>query len=41
VRPIFEGWSAPYYVRGSYQVLAINRRVGWHPNFAALLGDEE
>lgn len=41
VRPIFEGWSAPYYVRGSYQVLAINLRVGWHPNFAALLGDEE
>ena len=41
VRPIFEGWSAPYYVRGSYQVLAINRRVGWHPNFSALFGDEE
>ncbi|MDC0713008.1 hypothetical protein POL68_31390 [Stigmatella sp. ncwal1] len=41
VRPVFEGWSAPYYVRGSYQVLAINCRVGWHPNFAVLLGDEE
>jgi len=41
VRPIAEGWTAPYYVRGSYQVLAINLKVGWHPNFASLLkGDE-
>lgn len=40
VRPIAEGWSAPYYVRGSYQVLAINCKVGWHPNFVDLLRDE-
>jgi hypothetical protein len=41
VRPIAEGWTAPYYVRGSYQVLAINLKVGWHPDFADLLkGDE-
>ena len=38
VRPVTEGWNAPYYVRGSYQVLAINVRVGWHPDFASLLG---
>jgi hypothetical protein len=41
VRPIAQGWSAPYYVRGSYQVLAINLRVGWHPDYATLLRDEE
>jgi hypothetical protein len=40
VRPIAEGWTAPYYVRGSYQVLSINLTVGWHPDFADLLKDE-
>ncbi len=39
VRPIAEGWAADYYIRGSYQVLAINLRVGWHPDYLALLGD--
>jgi hypothetical protein len=41
VRPIAEGWSAPYYVRGSYQVLAINLTVGWHPDYATLLEKDE
>lgn len=41
VRPIADGWTAAYYIRGSYQVLAINRSVGWHPNYAALLAGEE
>ena len=41
VRPIADGWNAPYYVRGSYQVLAINRQVGWHPNYKTLLGGED
>jgi len=41
VRPFAEGWTAPYYVRGSYQVLAINLRVGWHPDFATQLGGDE
>jgi len=41
VRPIAEGWAAPYYVRGSYQVLAINLKVGWHPEFQTLLGGEK
>jgi hypothetical protein len=40
VRPIANDWSAHYYVRGSYQVLAINCTVGWHPNYAELLKDE-
>ncbi|POR52565.1 ABC-three component system protein [Bosea psychrotolerans] len=39
VRPIAEKWSAPYYVRGSYQVLAIDLRVGWHPEYVDLLKD--
>lgn len=37
VRPIAHGWGAAYYVRGSYQVLAINLSVGWHPDYANLL----
>jgi hypothetical protein len=41
VRPIAESWNVPYYVRGSYQVLAINLKVGWHPDYMALLGGEE
>lgn len=41
IRPIAEGWGAPYYVRGSYQVLAINLKVGWHPDYETLLGRGE
>lgn len=41
IEPISPGWQAPYYVRGSFQVLAINREVGWHPDFAERLKDEE
>ncbi len=37
VRPIAQGWGAAYYVRGSYQVLAINLKVGWHPDYEKLL----
>lgn len=37
VQPISFGWSSPYYVRGSYQVLAINMQVGWHPDYRNLL----
>jgi hypothetical protein len=37
VRPIAQGWGAAYYVRGSYQVLSINLRVGWHPDYTTLL----
>lgn len=32
---------APYYVRGSYQVLSIVGRVGWHPEFRKRLGFEK
>lgn len=41
VPPIGDGWSAPYYVRGSYQVLAIDLKVGWHPDYRDLLKDEK
>jgi hypothetical protein len=41
VRPIAQGWNAAYYVRGSYQVLAIDLKVGWHADYAKLLGDTE
>jgi len=41
VPPIGDGWSAPYYVRGSYQVLAIDLQVGWHPDYRDLLKDEK
>jgi hypothetical protein len=40
VRPIANEWTAAYYVRGSYQVLAIDLEVGWHPDFSALLQDK-
>jgi hypothetical protein len=41
VRPIAAGWNAAYYVRGSYQVLAIDLKVGWHADYANLLGGAE
>lgn len=40
VKPISAGWSALYYVRGSYQVLAISREVGWHPDYLEHLKDD-
>jgi hypothetical protein len=30
--------TAPSYVRGTYHVLSIDGRVGWHPDYSALLG---
>lgn len=41
VQPIAGGWAAPYYVRGTFQVLAINRTVGWHSHYLDLLKDPE
>lgn len=32
--------TSPYYVRGSYQVLSIQGRVGWHPDYRIKLGFE-
>lgn len=41
VRPIVPEWTAPYYVRGSYQIMSVDLKVGWHPEYRILLGDEE
>ena len=38
LEPIAPTVVAPYYVRGSFQVLSITGQVGWHPNFRSLLG---
>lgn len=39
VEPIARGWTAHYYVQGTFQVLAIDLRVGWHANYMKLLKD--
>jgi len=41
VPPFSQGWSGHYYVSGSYQVLAIDLQVGWHPDYFDLLKGEE
>lgn len=33
--------TSPFYVRGSYQVLSIEGRVGWHPEYRTRLGFKE
>lgn len=30
--------TAPSYIRGTYHILSIDGRVGWHPDYFALLG---
>lgn len=37
--PFARNWNTTYYVRGSYQVLAVEKIVGWHPEYLALLKD--
>lgn len=32
--------SRHFYIRGTYQTLSIDRRVGWHPDYIKLLEDE-
>lgn len=38
VGSIDRGVTSPFYVRGSYQVLAIEGKVGWHPEYRTRLG---
>lgn len=40
VTPFAKNWSASYYVRGSYQVLAVEQSVGWHPDFKTMLAEK-
>lgn len=37
LEPIAAGFSAHYYIRGTYQVLAIDLQVGWHPDYLTRL----
>jgi hypothetical protein len=37
VRPFADSCNTTYYVRGSYQVLSVDLKVGWHPQFQQLL----
>jgi hypothetical protein len=41
VRPIDNGWTAPYYVRGSLQILSVGLKVGWHPEYKERLKEEK
>ena len=37
VEPISSSWSGHYYVRGTFQLLAIDLTVGWHAQYLTLL----
>lgn len=39
--PFARNWNTSYYVPGSYQVLAVEQEVGWHPDYRALLAEKE
>lgn len=41
VRPITKSWNNNDFVRGTYQILAKNLQVGWHPDFKTLLTGED
>lgn len=41
VAPIREGWRNPNLVRGSYQILASQLKVGWHPSYREKLGEDK
>lgn len=41
VPPLSQGWSGHYYVSGTYHVLAIDLKVGWHPDYRDLLKEGE
>ncbi|KWS36138.1 hypothetical protein AL065_10640 [Pseudomonas amygdali pv. ulmi] len=39
VEPIAPSWQGHYYVRGTFQILAIDLQVGWHADYRKLLKD--
>ncbi|MBS0355918.1 MAG: hypothetical protein JSR83_18690 [Proteobacteria bacterium] len=41
VPPFAPNWNTSYYVRGSYQVLAVEQEVGWHPDYRMLLAEKK
>lgn len=41
IPPFARNWDTTYYVRGSYQVLAVEQEVGWHPDYRTLLAKKK
>lgn len=41
IPPFAHNWNTSYYVRGSYQVLAVEQEVGWHPDYRTLLAEKK
>lgn len=41
IPPFAHNWNTTYYVRGSYQVLAVEQEVGWHPDYRELLAEKK
>lgn len=41
IPPFARNWNTSYYVRGSYQVLAVEQEVGWHPDYKTLLAEKK
>ncbi|AMG93447.1 ABC-three component system protein [Citrobacter amalonaticus] len=41
IRSFAPNWNASYYVRGTYQLLSIELKVGWHPDYKGLLRDKK
>jgi len=41
IPPFAHNWHTSYYVPGSYQVLAVEQEVGWHPDYRALLAEKK
>lgn len=39
--PSFRKQAAQYVTKGSYQMLSNEKKVGWHPDFEKLLGEDE
>ena len=41
IPPFARNWNTSYYVQGSYQVLAVEQEVGWHPDYRVLLAEKK
>ncbi len=41
IPPFAHNWNTSYYVSGSYQVLAVEQEVGWHPDYRVLLAEKK
>ncbi|WP_342555223.1 ABC-three component system protein [Paenibacillus sp. FSL R7-0652] len=41
INPIRDEWKQHFLIQGSYQQLSEELKVGWHPNFIEMLGDNQ